>query len=436
MPARTSERSNKGQNRFLGADLDSDTQKTLFEEVVMDRVIDRVPIPLQTSSARKAALSQHLQDMAAKTQTFKDLESLEERIMRQTQAAIAASTKELLAQLLPAMQVQAQDMEGQARALVELRREKEVLETTAAKAAESKQAEELAALSAFLPVREVASATADGRLRGGSQRLDHRVAEAHRLLVDQGAITETELLRLDGALRLGQQVLPSSSSISSAPLGGVRGAGQRVVGLFGQLQEAGLVGVEGGAGPILALRRLMAKEVEKEVKAAATPSSYADFVSGWRKMGKMTRETLESDPDSFWVMTWHHQSMECVYLKHGWPAAAEYHKLVIGLWEQDFLDAQAHVDSSEFRRGNILMSTHMDSYHMAVVAKGGGGMKSGGQGSSGTPRALPNGGTKAKVKADDTYCGEHLCWFPKAADHSWSWSTKVGTCSLAKSKNK
>ena len=53
------------------------------------------------------------------------------------------------------------------------------------------------------------------------------------------------------------------------------------------------------------------------MKAAATPSSYADFVSGWRKMGKMTRETLESDPDSFWVMTWHHQSMECVYLKHG-----------------------------------------------------------------------------------------------------------------------
>ena len=40
------------------------------------------------------------------------------------------------------------------------------------------------------------------------------------------------------------------------------------------------------------------------------------------------------------------------------------------------------------------------------------------------------------MKADDTYCGEHLCWFPKAADHSWSWSTKVGTCSLAKSKNK
>ena len=388
---------------------------------------------------------QRREEATTKAVVAMEMAALEERLLAKTTAAITQSNKELLSMLMPYVQAQAEDQSSKAAALERLRTEKLALEAaTAAKAAaEAKRAEEeatesaRASLTSFLPVREVASAAVlDSRLRGGAQRLDHRVAEAHRLLKDQGAITAAELTRLEQALQLGQQV--SYSSVSSAPYGGVGGAGVKAVGLFGQLQEAGLVGVEGAAGSILALRRLMAKEVEKEVKAAATPSSYTDFVTGWRKMGKMTRDTLDSDPESFWAMTWHHQSVEVVYLKHGWPAAAEYHRLVIGLWEQDFLDAPAYVDSQEFRRGNVMGATHRDSYHMAVVAKGSNLGKGGGTGGGGatSARNLPKGGTKNKGAADDTYCGEHQCWFPKSADHSWSWSTKQGTCALAKSKNK
>ena len=430
MPARTGSKSNKDQ-AGVG---EPDGLQVQGDAELLEQVQISVETSLGSPLDKKVALQRQLQDMAAQLAISEEgaiLAALEDRMTKHTQAAISASNKELLAQLLPAMKGQAKEMETQARTVIQLRREKEALEAqlvaAVAKADDVKYEK-------CLPAREVASSAVDGRLRGGAERLGDRVKGAHRLLLDQGVISEDELMRLESALRLGQQVpSSSSSSFSSAPLGGLRGAGQRAAGLFGQLQEAGLVGVDGGAGPILALRRLMAKEVEKEVKAAATPSSYSDFVMGWRKMGKMTRDTLDSDPDSFWVMTWHHQSMECVYLKHGWPAAAEYHRLVIGLWEQDYLDAQSHVDSSEFRRGNVLMSTHMDSYHMAVAASKGGGSRPAGR-TSGAPGALPNGGTKKKEGSDDTFCSEHQCWFPKSANHTWSWATKTGTCKLALSK--
>ena len=106
--------------------------------------------------------------------------------------------------------------------------------------------------------------------------------------------------------------------------------------LFGQLQEAGMAPVEGPLTASLFLRRQMVKEMEKELKASATPSSYSAFILGWRKLGLMTRATLDTNPDHFWSMTWHHQSVEFVFAKHGWPAAAEYHKQVMSLWCQDF----------------------------------------------------------------------------------------------------
>lgn len=178
----------------------------------------------------------------------------------------------------------------------------------------------------------------------------------------------------------------------------------------------------------LALRQVLRKQVEAEQKKTAKPSSYAEFVRSWRKMGKMTRETSESDPSSYWQMEWHRQSVECVYLEHGWPAAQEYHRRVMESWEAGFLDAESHIDTEEFRRGNVRGSLHMVSYFEALSLKGKAGPRQAG--------AHASAGSPTKQRQDDTWCAEHGCWFPKGDNHSWSWITKVGTCRVAKSKLK
>jgi hypothetical protein len=182
----------------------------------------------------------------------------------------------------------------------------------------------------------------------------------------------------------------------------------------------------------LLLRRTMAKEVEKSLKTAATPSSYFDFVVGWRKVGLLSRQVHDSNPEYFWQMYWHHQSVEYVYTRHGWPVAAEYHRQVMELWSQDFLDPSSRVDDYEFSRGNVQGALHQASYLLAVNKLGGKGSLGGGNGSGKGGGGVP--GTASKASADDTFCAEHQLWYPKSAGHAWSWLTKTGSCGVAKAK--
>jgi hypothetical protein len=326
----------------------------------------------------------------------------------------------------------------------------EATEAAAAAVARTAREEEDQLLRSFLPNRSVTDPQAsEARLRGGAQRLGARQQGIERLLVEQGGLSAEQGQRCVQLLQLGQQVPPSSLSGSPfqggvpTPAWSLRGVGGGGVegGLFAELQAAGLAPAAGANAAELALRRLLKKDVEKEVKSAATPASYPDFVAGWRKMGKMTRDTLETDPASYWAMTWHHQSVEHVYLQHGWPVAAEYHRLVLDLWSEKFIDASSHVDTELFRKGNVKLAMHRDSYHEAArvkassgkgVGKGAGAGAGGGKG--GAARQLPYGGTKGKDNSDDTWCQEHACWFPKSANHKWSWVTKEGTCTVAKAK--
>ena len=196
------------------------------------------------------------------------------------------------------------------------------------------------------------------------------------------------------------------------------------------MQAAGLMPVEGlAAAAELQLRRVLAKEVEKEAKLAAAPSTSKEFVRSWRKLGWMTRDAFDENRDRYWQGVWHHQSVEEIFIDHGWPAAAEYHKRVMGLWSRGYLDGTSEVNSHKFRRGNVALAMHRDTYHDIMHSRG----ASRGEGGS-AQRHLPKGGTKGKVSNDDTYCSEHGCYFPKAADHSWSWKTRVGTCAAAKAK--
>jgi len=169
----------------------------------------------------------------------------------------------------------------------------------------------------------------------------------------------------------------------------------------------------------------MKKEVEKQLKLAANPGSYKEFVRAWRKMGKMTRATHDVDQDAYWQMVWHHQSMEYAFLEAGWPTAAKYHTIVMELWEADFVDAASHIDTEVFRRGNVKMAMSRDSYFEAVNKVDKGGAKPGGHSWK---------GTKEKKSSDDTWCDEHQAFFSKGENHKWSWASKSGSCNVAKSK--
>ena len=178
----------------------------------------------------------------------------------------------------------------------------------------------------------------------------------------------------------------------------------------------------------LQLHRALIKKVEDADKARASCASYKDFVTTWRRLGFMSREAFEKNPGRYWQGVWHHQSVEAIYLEHGWTPAGEYHKRVMDLWSRGFLDGADEIDTFEFRRGNVAGAMHRDTYH-DVMHK----LYAREEGKPGH-RQMPKGGSVAKVGADDTYCAEHNCWFPKSADHSWSWKTSTGTCTAGKAK--
>ena len=64
----------------------------------------------------------------------------------------------------------------------------------------------------------------------------------------------------------------------------------------------------------------------------------------------MTREMHDADPESYWAMLWHSQSVQHIYCEHGWAVASEYHQRVMKAWMEGFLEASSFVETEDLVR--------------------------------------------------------------------------------------
>jgi hypothetical protein len=250
---------------------------------------------------------------------------------------------------------------------------------------------EQARVNAVLPPRELVQ-DSDKRLRGGVERLAPRSQALARLCAAKGISADTEQALLV-LLAQGSQVPPPPPLPSPPPLSllGVAGTGvedRSASSLFAHLQMEGLAPATAGGEALLAIQKVFKAAGEQESKKAATVASYSEFVEFLRKTKVLSRVAFEKDPDSFWQMLWHSQSVQHLYCNWGWETAGDYHKSVMKSWQEGFMDLPSMVETEECRRGDVAGALHQRFFSTALQATG----------------AKPKVAEKSKNKRNTIYC--------------------------------
>ena len=140
--------------------------------------------------------------------------------------------------------------------------------------------------------------------------------------------------------------------------------------LFAHLQREGLAAPSPGDAAAAAVHKVFKLAGEQEAKKATSVASYSEFVEFMRKAKVLTREAHESDPESYWQMRWHKESVEHLYTEWGWDTASIYHREVMTSWSEGFLDLPSMVDTEECRRGNVAGALHQRFFMCALQATG------------------------------------------------------------------
>ena len=274
----------------------------------------------------------------------------------------------------------------------------------------------------------------DARLRGGAQRLPSRQAAIDRLQVGSGNITVAERDDLIELLTDGHQVPPHASSGSppyASPPGSFAhtpathplsnlGVGlamrnvQAAPELFQHLQAHSLAPPGLGEEALLAVNKMLKLQGSKEAQKASKVDSYKDFVEFFRKARVCTRDMHANDPDSFWSMLWHFQSVTFLFTNYGWPVAGKYHSATMEQWQEGRLHPQSFTESEEGRSGDIEGALHQRNFTKAISGRAPLGDKKAWTGTS--------TGSKVQEESDWTWCNHCKEYFPPSSSH------KTSTC--------
>ena len=261
------------------------------------------------------------------------------------------------------------------------------------------------------------------RLRGDLERLPSREAVVERLQQNTGDISKRELEELISVLLRGAQV-DTHAARAHAPLSawGLEVAGRQdraAPSLFESLQDNGLAPPAQGEAALRAITTAFKSLADKETKKATAVASFADFCEFMRKARLTSRATFERDPEAFWQMQWHCQSVTFIKGEHGWPTARVYHDRVMKAWQEGFLDLSSMVETEECRRGDIEGALHLRSYMLAVQQTG---SKARSTSSGSSASAQRKTGTKERSAPSDTYCSHCVLYFRVESNH------KTSTC--------
>lgn len=259
--------------------------------------------------------------------------------------------------------------------------------------------------------RQVLQPDRDARMRGGVERLPSRQAVIERLQQQTGDITDEEKGDLCDLLALGSQVQPTHTHVhpySAVGVGRVMARAQAAPPLFQRLQSRSIASPNLGEALEVSLSKMFRRMGEKEAKKAMTIKNFAEFTDFFRKAREVTKDTHDADPDSFWAMLWHTQSVTHLYCKHSWAVALQYHMLVMEQWKEGDLDPSSYVETEVFSRGDHLGALHNTNMLLAIDAV----------------RTATSGGRTTgnpiKMTPDWTWCEHCQLYFPPTSNHRTS----------------
>ena len=194
------------------------------------------------------------------------------------------------------------------------------------------QEQEAARVQRALPARDLRPEN-ETRLRGGAQRL-----EARRLCIERlqkNDFTPEEIEGMADVMGMGAQVNPRTIAaahsaalhkrVSLFGMAGMEQSQRAAPHLFEHLQRSDLASAQAGFAAQLAVEKMFKLTGDKEAKKATAMESYAEFVEFMRKSKVLSRNNHEKDPESFWQMHWHSQSVQHLYVNYSWPIAYDYH---------------------------------------------------------------------------------------------------------------
>jgi len=368
--------------------------------------------------------------------------SVMKEMMRENTAQLVSSLGPMLAGLLETQQA-IKDRENAQKV-------EDALDEAAAREAEEfkahedlrkalEQSREQARVDAVMPP-SILRPDAEARPRGGAQRVDLRTAMAELLRANTGDLTEEEVTQFHSVLTRNAQVPPSPVvPVVVAPLSvwGVEAAGRATrsaPALFSHLQEHGLAPPTASEEVLRSLMSVFKKAGDKEAKKAADISSFVEFVEFMRESKVRTREYHDIEPDAYWAMDWHFQSVVFIFCNDGWPAAGEYNRRVMKEWQDGYLDVDAMAMSEEHRRGNVEGALHQRAYLASLHQMG----TTKAATASGKGVWVDRKGYESKRVPTDTYCDYHELHYAQGAKHSSTTcqAKKTSASSAARAKKK
>ena len=167
-----------------------------------------------------------------------------------------------------------------------------------------------------------------------------------------------------------------------------------------------------GEAAVTAITQAFKLAGDKEAKKISSVKSFKEFIEFVHRSKVTSRAMFDQDPESYWHMRWHVESVTHVFTEHGWAVACEYHVRVLKSWAEGFLDLSALVDTEECRRGDVEGALHQRVFLVALQLKG----KTGGASADKSGYT----GKVQKVNVDDTYCNFCQKWYPASAGHESS----------------
>ena len=215
-----------------------------------------------------------------------------------------------------------------------------------------------------------------------------------------GNFSEEEMAGLSAVLGMGTQVNAHAQSAALRTHMSIYGGGvtaqetRSAPGLFRHMQEHGGAPANAGEEALYSIKKLFKLTGEKEAKKALAVESFGEFFDFMRRAKVLTRNAHEKDPEAFWQMLWHYQSVTHIMVEWGWPTAKAYNAKVMQCWKDGDLHLPSQVDTEQFRSGNIGGSLHMLFYNEAMNEVRPTKVK----------KASAGGGTNAKAKIYCSFC--------------------------------
>ena len=257
------------------------------------------------------------------------------------------------------------------------------------------------------------------RLRGGEERIPHRLQGVDRVLGREITVEQRDYL--EQALALGAKVPPPRNGVSLQ-----RAAFAPSKTLKQSLRDDNQLPLDDSDDEVqdqdrvistLISRDMQTRKQAEKKKPVTVVKDMQEFLAtqlAQKHNGRRVTAigTMEMDDAAYRQTDWHFKSVCWIYATHDWGVAGAYHQIVMDRFNNGTLDPERYYESPACMSGNIEDCLVEMAYTRALHKPL--GKKAGTLGSG----AGSGAGTLNKVNQSDTLCSKHGKWYTADKKHT------------------